>query len=119
MCVDALAADVTRVPLKNILHSILTFKGGFEELTLAYKYLIFIDDSPVDLGQISLEVHKYKSDSEVTLPPYNEITASFLPKTPPSSARACAVFVDVATKNKAMYKQTTREKKANIQNYRA
>ena len=108
-----------RVPLRDLLRSVPTFKSDFEELTLACKSLILIDDSPADLGRISLEVHKYESDSEVALPPYNKTAASSPPGTPPPSARACAAFVDVAIKNKAMYKQTAREEETNIQKHQA
>ncbi len=117
MCVDAPTADVARVPLQDLLHSIPTFKSGFEELTFARKSLILIDDSPADLGQISLEVHLYELDSEVALPPYNKTAASSPPGTPLPSARACAAFVDIATKNEAMYKQMAKEEEANIQKH--
>ncbi len=118
MCVDAPAADVARVSLQDLLRSVPTFKSSFEELTLVYKSLILIDDSPTDLGQISLEIHKYELDLEVALLPHNKTAASSPPGTPPPSARAFAAFVNVATKNKAIYKQTVREKEANIQKHR-
>lgn len=105
MCVDASAANVTLVPLQDLLRSVPTFKSGFEALTLARKSLILINDSLADLDQISLEVHKYESDSEVALPPHNKtILASSPLGTSPSSALAYAAFVDVVTKNKVMYK---------------
>lgn len=116
---DAPAADVARVPLRDLLHSVPTFKSGFEELTLARKFLILIDNSPAHLGKISLEVHKYESDSEVALPPHNKTTGSFPPGTPPPNACVFAPFVDVVTKNKAIYEQMARGEEAKIQKHRA
>ncbi len=116
---DVPAANVARIPLQDLLRSIPTFKSGFEELTLARKSLILIDDSPANLGRISLEVHKYKSDSEVALLPHNKTAGSSPPGTPSPSACAYAVFVDIMTKNEVMYKQTVREEEANIQKHRA
>ena len=119
ICVDAPAANIACVALRDLLRSVPTFKGGFEELTLARKSLILSDDSPADLSQINLGVHDYESDSEVALPPHNETAGSSPPGTPPPSARACAAFVDVATKNKVMYKQLARKEEAKIQKHRA
>ena len=71
----------------------------------------------MDLGQISLEIHKYKLDSEVALSPYNKTAVTSSSGTLLSSAHTCAVFVDIATKNEAMYKQMAREEEANIQKH--
>ncbi len=96
------------------MHSVPTFKSGFKKLTLTHKSLILINDTSTDLGQISLEIYKYRSDLEVVLPPYNKIAASFPPGILLPSGCVCATFVDIAIKNKAMYKQTAKEEEANI-----
>lgn len=73
--------------------------------------------NPADLGQISLEVHKYELNSEVVLPPYNKTAGRFSLGTFPISALDCAVFIDIATKNKVIYKQNVRKEEAKIQKY--
>lgn len=101
---DVSTANIARVPLQDLLCFVLTFKSGFEKLTFACKSLILIDDSLVDRGQISLEIHKYESDSKVALPPHNKTVASSPLVISPPSGRTCVVFINVTTKNKAMYK---------------
>lgn len=118
MYVDAPAANVVHVPLQDLLRSVPTFKSGFEKLIfIRCKPLIVINNSPIDLGQISLKMHKYKSDSEVALLPHNKTVASFPSGILLPSVCACAAFVDIATKNKAMYKQMAKKEKANIQKH--
>lgn len=104
MCVNVSTTNVAYVPQWNLLHSVPTFKSGFKKLILTRNSLIFINDSLADPGQISLEIYEYKSDSEVTFPPYNKSEDSFLPSTPLPSACIHLVFIDITTKNKAMYK---------------
>ena len=50
MYMDAPTANVTRIPLQDLLRSVSTFKDGFEELILVCKSLILINASPADLG---------------------------------------------------------------------
>lgn len=114
ICVDAPIINVARVPLRNLLRSVPTFKNSFEKFTFVRKSLILIDDSPADLDQISLEVHKYELDLEVVLPPYNKTAGNSLLGIPSLSARACDAFVNVAIKNEVMYKQTAREEETKI-----
>lgn len=104
ICVDAPTADITYIPLRELLRFVPTFKSGFEELTLACKSLILMNNSLADLGRIDLKVYKYELDSEVALPSHNKIAASSPPDIPLPSAHTYATFVHVATKNKAMYK---------------
>lgn len=47
--------------------------------------------------------------------PHVKTTGSFLPGTLPPSTYAGKVFIDVATKNKAMYKQIAKKEEAKIQ----
>lgn len=84
--------------------SVLTFKNGFEELTLVHKSLIFINDNLIDLGQISLKIYKYKSDLEVALLFYNKTVSSLSSNTSLPNVWAYTVFIDIAIKNKTMYK---------------
>ncbi len=49
MYIDTSTADIAPTALRDLLRSVLTFKSGFEELTLACKSLILINDSPADL----------------------------------------------------------------------
>lgn len=119
ICVDTRATDVALVSLRDLLYTILIFKSGFKELTLARKSLILINDSSADLSRIKSELHKYESDLELALLLHNEITGSFFLSTPPPSAHACAALVDVATKNEAMYKQTAKEEKTKIPKHQA
>ena len=114
---NVFAANVTYVLLQDLLYSVLIFKSGFKELTLARKSLILINDSSADLDQISLEVHKYKLDSEVALPTHNKIVASSPPGISPSSTHTYATFVNVAIKKEIMYKQMAKKEEANIQKY--
>ena len=101
---DAFVANFSCVSLQDLLRSVPIFKNSFKKLIFARKFLIFNNDSLADLGQISFEVHKYKLDLKVTLLPYNKTAASSPSSTPLSSTYACAAFVNVITKNKAMYK---------------
>lgn len=119
MCVDALAVDVIRVPLHDFLRSIQTFQGGFQDISVDHKALIFINENPLNLSQINLELHIYESDEYLTLLPHDETAGSSPPGTPLSSTRTCEVFVDDATKNAAIYEQAVRKKEANIQKDRA
>lgn len=119
MCVDVPTTDVVRVSLRDLLRSVPTFQGSFQDITFDRKALIFINENSIDLSQINLEVYTYKSDKDIMLPPYNKTASSSPSDTSLPSACACKVFVDVATKNETMYKQTAREKEANIQKDRA
>lgn len=101
---NALTTNIACVSLQDLLRFVLTFKSGFKELTFVRKSLIFIDNSSTDLGQINLEVHKYKLDSEVTLPSHNKTAVSSSFDIPPPSTCAYAAFINIATKNKAIYK---------------
>lgn len=74
MYIDAFITNITHIFLKNLLHSISTFKNGFEKFTFTCKTLIFINNNLADLSQISLDIHKYKSDLEVALLPHIKIT---------------------------------------------
>lgn len=114
--VDAPVANVTCVSLQDLLRSIPTFQGGFQDITLDHKALILINGNSLDLSQINLEVHGYKSDKDFTLPPHDKTAGSSPPGTPLPGARVYEVFVDVATRNKVIYKQAAREKEANIEN---
>lgn len=96
------AANVAYVSLPDLLYSILIFKSCFEKLILAYKTLIFINNSSVNLSQISLAIYEYKLDLKVALLPNNKITSSFSFDTLLSSAYAYIIFIDVATKNEAI-----------------
>lgn len=53
---------------------------------------------------MSLEIYKYKLDSKVILSSYNKIVANFLSDILPLSICIYTAFVDIITKNKAMYK---------------
>lgn len=119
MSVNSPFAETFRVPLRDVLRSVPTFKGGFADLSLERKSLVLIADISADLSRINLDVHKYETDSEVALPLLNASAGSSPPDTPPPSARACSAFVDVATKNKALYKQAAREEKSTIHKQRA
>lgn len=120
MSVDsARSADVFRVPLRDVLRAIPTFKGGFEDLTLERKCMILIADIGMDLARISLEVHEYDSDSDAVLPPAPDSTVSSPPGTPPPSAYACDAYVEVATKTEATCKQAANEEEKAILQERA
>ncbi len=105
---DASTANITCISLSNLLYFVLTFKSDFEEFTFACKSVIFIDDSFIDLGQISLEVYEYKSDLDVALLFHNKTVASSLSGTSLPSAYAYAAFIDSASKNKVIYKHSAR-----------
>lgn len=64
--------EIFRVPLRDVLRSVPTFKGGFEDLTLERKSMLLVADIGTDLSRISLEVHEYNSDSDAVLPPAPE-----------------------------------------------
>ncbi len=117
ICVDAPATNNACVLLQDLLHSIPTFKSSFEELTFACKSLILIDNSLANLGQINLEIHEYELYLEVAIPPHNKTTANSLHDILLPSACTCAAFVNIATKNKIIYKQTAKEEETNIQKY--
>lgn len=87
---------------------------AFEELIFIRKFLILINHSPANLGQFSLAIHKYKSDSEVASPLHNKTAGSSPLRIFLVSAHTRATFVDAATKNEAIYAQTTMEKEAII-----
>lgn len=68
----------------------------------------------MDLDQISLEVHEYKLDLEILLLFHNKtIGSSFFSNFLPIAC-TCMGFVDIVTKNKAIYKQTAQEEEAKI-----
>ena len=90
---------------------------AFEEFIFIRKFLILINHSPANLGQFSLGIHKYKSDSEVASPLHNKTAGSsplgiFL-----ASACTRATFVDAVTRNEAIYVHTSIEKEAIIQKH--
>lgn len=101
---DAPAANITRVSLQNLLRSVPTFQGGFQNITLDCKALIFINKNSLDLSRINLELYTYKTDKDFMLLLHDKIVGSSPPGTLPPSVCACEVFVNVATKTKAMYK---------------
>lgn len=111
--------DVFRLSLRDVLHAVPTFKDSFEELTLERKCMLLIADIGMDLARISLEIHEYDLDSDVVLPPTPDSTISSPPGTPLPSARACAAYVDVATKTEAICKQAANEEENAILEQRA
>lgn len=46
---------------------VLTFKSGFDKLSFKRKLMLLIMDINIDLSQIYLKVHKYKSNSNAIL----------------------------------------------------
>lgn len=103
--------EIFRVTLRDVLRSVPTFKGGFEDLTLERKSMLLVADIGTDLSRISLEVHEYNSDSDAVLPPAPESMSS-PDGTPPPGARACTAFVDVANKTEITAKRPrTRRRK--------
>lgn len=104
MSVDVSTANIARVLLQNLPRFITTFKSNFEKLTFARKSPILIDDNLVGLSQISLKIYKSKLDMEFALLPHNNTAGSFAPGTTLPSIHAYTIFVDVATKNKTIYK---------------
>lgn len=60
--------------------------------------MILIADIRTDLSQINLDIHEYNTDSDAELPAAPDSVLSSPPSIPPLSARACAAFIDVATK---------------------
>ena len=113
------SSDIFRFPLRDVLRAVPIFKDGFEELTLERKCMLLIADIGTDLTRISLEIHKYNSDSDVVLPPAPDYAVSSPPGTPPPSACACAAYVDVAIKTKATCEQAANEEEKAILEQRA
>lgn len=91
------------------------FQGRFEDLNCKWKAIIPINNSPIDISQIYLEIYKYKSKLEVTLSFHNVSIDSFLFGIPKPSAHFCDTFIEIATKNKAKYKKIKQEEEANTQ----
>ena len=114
MYVNAPTANVARVSLQHFLCFIPTFQGGFQDITRNHKSQILKNKNPLDLNQIGLEVHIYKTDKDFTLLPHDKIAENSSSGTLPPSAHACKVFVDVASKNKVIYQKTAKEKEAKI-----
>lgn len=55
------------VPLYDMLYSILIFKDSFDKFMLKRKSMLLVININTHLSQISLEIHKYNSDSDVIL----------------------------------------------------
>lgn len=79
---DSPNVNLAHVPLQNHLQFVPIFKDGFEELTREQKSIIRIDNKPLDISQICLNVHIYKSESEVILLPHNITTDNSPPRHP-------------------------------------
>ncbi len=110
--------EIFRVPLRDVLRPVPTFKGGFEDLTLEQKSMLLVADIGTDLSLISLEVHELHYDSDAVLPPAPESMSS--PEgTPPPGARACTAFVDVANKTEITCKKAANEEEKAIFEERA
>ncbi len=60
--------EIFRILLRDVLRSIITFTGGFEDFTLKRKSMFLIIDIGTDLSHISLDVYKYDSDLDAMLP---------------------------------------------------
>ena len=101
------------VLLHDVLHLVLIFKGGFDELTLKRKSMLFIADISTDLSRISLEVHKYNSDLDAALPSQAEYVSSPESTFPPD-AQTYATFMDVANKTKMTCKKAANEEEKAI-----
>lgn len=114
MSVDSPDAEIFRVPLRDLLRAVPTFKDGFDKLTIERKSQVLIADVYRDLGRIDEAVRIYDLDSDAALDPFHESAGSSPPGTPPPNARACAAFVEVANKNEAMYEQAAKEEESVI-----
>ena len=57
-------------------------------------------------------------DKDLTLPLHDKTASSSLPDIFPPNSCACEVFIDVITKNEAIYEQVAREEEAKIQKNR-
>ncbi len=101
--------DVFHVLLCDVLRTIPIFKGRFQDLIIEYKSMILIANIGTDLGRINLYVHEYNSDSDAELPVTSDSALSSPPGTPPLNARACAAFIDMATKTEPTSKAVTKE----------
>lgn len=106
--VDAPAADIIRIPLQDLLHFDLTFKGGFKELIFAHKFLIFMDHN--------LVLYKLKLDLKVVLPPYNKTVGNFLLGSLSLIFCACVAILDIVIKNKQYTNRLQRKKKLKSRN---
>lgn len=97
----------------NVLHFVLTFKGGFKDLTLKQKSMIPLADIDMDLSRMSLEIHKYNFDLDTVLPPVLKFVSS--PKSTPSpGTQVYATFVNVANKTKIICKKVVNEEEKTI-----
>ena len=114
ICMDVLAANVACLHFQDFLRFVLTFQDGFQDITLACKTVIFINENLLNLSQINLKIYRYKTDEDLTLPPHNKTVGNSPLDIPSPSVFAFGVFANVTIKNKTMYKQVARKKKIKI-----
>lgn len=101
------------VPPHDVLRSVPTFRGGFEDFILKSKSMLFIADIGIDLSRISLNVYKYNFDLDAILPLASQ-SVSLPESTPLLGAWACAAFVDVANKTEITCEKVVNEKEKAI-----
>lgn len=71
--------------------------------------MVLIANIGMDLSRINLDVHKYNSNLDAELLTAPDSAMSSLPGTPLLNARACAAFIDMATKTKLTIEAAAKE----------
>lgn len=100
MAVNMTDEEIFRVPVKDLLRSVPTFR--FEEMSPAIKsVLVIVEDCP-NLFAANLAVHEYYDEATAIMPSSPDSTSSS-ESTPEPDARACDEFVSTATKNEGAY----------------
>lgn len=101
MVVNMTDEDVFRVPVKDLMRSVQTFK--FDEITNEIKERLIISPDRGDLFTASLNVHDKYDKYEASAMPDTPDGSSSTFSTPEPDTRACDEFVSTAVRNEGAY----------------